>query len=170
MKIEKLALQHSNIIENFDCGNDEINNYLCKKALADYDTVTQLVLDETNRYCIGYFSLSCGALYMNDSRKLHTYPAVEIKYFAVDKAYQGKEAYFEDESVTYAKLIFHELIYNIIYDFTDTICGASRIILYSTPQAVNFYRRAKFQDFSDLFLVDESSYLEGCIPLIFNYD
>lgn len=170
MRIEKLSQQHLVKVKDFDCGNESINEYLKEKAFIDADVVTHLVLDENDNSCIGFFSLSCSGLYMDDSFKLHSYPAVEIKFFAIDKSYHGVKRKIDEEAITYATIVLFKLIYDIIYEFTENICGASRIILYATPQAVNFYKRAGFKNFSDVFLVDESSYLEGCIPLIFNYE
>lgn len=166
MKIEKLSYQNNELIKGFDCGNEEINNYLIERAYSDYDCVTHLILSNDKQLCIGYFSLSCAAIYMNDGYKVHTRPAVEIKFFAIDKQYQGKKTGLD----TYASIAFAKVIGDMIYNFTEDVCGASRIILYSTPRAVNFYKRARFVDFHDVFYVDQSSYLDGCVPMIYYYE
>ena len=74
------------------------------------------------------------------------------------------------DNITYSRSILEYLKYFLIPDFTDNICGASRIILYSTPEAVGFYKSSGFEEFFKDFLINNSSYLEGCTPLIFNYD
>ena len=166
MKIEKISVHHDEVVSGFDCGNEEINYYLKEKAYIDYDCVTHLILSDDSQICMGYFSLSCAAVYMNDGYKIHTKPAVEIKYFAIDKKYQGVKL----NDNTYANIILNKVIGDIIFGFTEDVCGASRIILYSTPLAVNFYRKAHFVEFDDSFFIDQSSYLDECIPMIYYYD
>lgn len=164
--IKKLSFKHREIIGKYDCGNESLNNYLKNEALYDYDSVTYIV--SNNNECMLYFSLSCGALYINSSGKYHSVPAVEIKKFATDCNYQH---YYTDGLIdSFSKTFLDYLIYNIILNFTNDIYGASRIILYSTPKAVNFYKRSGFINFHDSFLTDDSTYLDGCIPLIFNYE
>lgn len=168
MRITKLTHKHQTLIDEFCCGNDILDDYLYNESLFDCDSVTHIVLD--NDKCVGFCSLSCGAIYMDDNYKIHTFPAVEIKYFAVDKEYQGKVLSDDYGSFTFANAILNKIVFNVIYDFTENICGASRVILYSTPRAVNFYKNFGFKIFDNSFLIDESSYLDECVPMIYNYD
>lgn len=170
MRIEKLDYaKHNGIIKDFDCGNDVLNEYLKTEAYFDYDAVTHITVDKLDN-CLGFFSLSCSGLYLNDSRVNHIFPAVELKCFAIDRKYQGKYNCENSIKSTYAELMLSKVIFDFIYDFTENLCGASRIILYSVPKAVNFYRRADFDFFENMFLYDESSYLDGCIPMIYNFE
>ena len=52
--------------------------------------------------------------------------------------------------------------------FTDTYCGANKIILYSVPDAVKFYERSGFKPFENYMLQSNERYLEGCIPMYFD--
>lgn len=153
--------------DRFDCGNEVLNNYLYASGYSDPDAVTYVVINENKHDIVAYFSLSCGAVYHKIyENRIEHYPAVEIKNFAVDTKYQHME---DDDGDTLALTILEYIKYNLIMDFTESVCGASRIILYSVPDAVNFYKKAGFKAFVEDFIKNNMMYLEGCIPLIFNY-
>ena len=65
--------------------------------------------------------------------------------------------------------IFDYIIYNLITNFTEKYCGASRIVLYSLPDAVSFYKRHSFKDFTELMCPNDERYLDGCIPLYYTF-
>ena len=52
-----------------------------------------------------------------------------------------------------------------IYEFTEEICGADKVILYAVPKAKNFYEKNGFTVFPPFMLQSESRFLEGCIPM-----
>ena len=94
-------------------------------------------------------------------------PAVEVKNFALNEKYQNMP--YEDDASkgVLADYVLADLIISII-DFTDYICGASRIILHSTPGAHEFYIRNKFKDFEEFMIPEKKMYLEDCIPMFLN--
>lgn len=54
-----------------------------------------------------------------------------------------------------------------IYDFTAEHSGASHVLLYSTPSAVHFYERNRFEYMeNELFLKRSNLYLDGCVPML----
>lgn len=163
--IEKLSYLHTSIIQNFICGNGVLDDYLKQKALDDPDSVTYVVVND--KQCMAYFSLSCGAIYIKSSNQFYSYPAVEIKNLAVHVDFQNY--YPSDAKHSFSKLLLDTIICEIIADFTENICGANRVILYSVPDAVDFYKRSGFIDFHQSFITDDSYYLSECIPLIYNY-
>lgn len=182
-KIEKISMVNLKFCNKFDCGNKTLNNYLKEKAYRDCDSVTNIIRDKGSNKIIAFFSLSCGAIYLctthvkkeeqsSQNLKFTSFPAVEIKHFAVNKEYQ--DTYIVDEDTNKSYLLSGALLdyikNKVIMEFTEKYCGASRIILYSTPQAVNFYETSGFESFYEDFVIDNSSYLEGCTPMIYNYD
>lgn len=50
-------------------------------------------------------------------------------------------------------------------DFTDDYCGASRIVLYSVPEAVSFCKRNGFDDFKEFMNPDQSLDVADCVPM-----
>lgn len=155
---------------SFDCGNEALNQYLYERGYDDPTAVTYVALCTDNEDIIGYFSLSCGAIYQKISsdpiEKYEHYPAVEIKNFAVDIKYQHIQ---DKDGDTLSSLILQYVKQKLIMDFTENICGANRILLYSVPDAVGFYKRAGFVDFARGFIKSNIRFLEGCWPLVYNY-
>lgn len=173
--IEKISHNDLVHINSFDCGNEALNTYLRKDALTDPDSVTYIVYDSDTNILVAYFSLSCGAIYFDvgykENIKFMTYRAVEIKNFAVCRAYQDLKFRDEDENlVLFSAALLEHIKLDIIFHFTENHCGASRIILYSTPVAVKFYRNSGFKDFLENFIYDSSPYLEDCVPMMYIYE
>lgn len=153
--------------ERFNCGNEALDHYLYASGYSDPDAVTYIVFAHTANEIISYFSLSCSAIYHQIGDSMRHYPAVEIKNFATNLKYQHIET---ENGISLSQSILEYIKYNLVMDFTENICGASRIILYSVPDAVNFYKKSGFREFSEAFIKNNSSYLEGCIPMVFNYN
>lgn len=145
------------------CENEVINDYFTNKEQDDNDTVSFAFIDEEKKTLVALSSLSCSSIIMESGNKLHLFPAVEIKMFAVNKEYQHKPVFPEDDqhwsSHCLDKIIFH------IREFTDTYCGASRIVLYSVPKAESFYLRAGFKKFLEFMRPQDKSFLEDCTPM-----
>lgn len=159
----RLLSECRELLKNFDCENEVINNYFTSKAQDDSDAVSFAFIDEEKEALIALSSLSCSSIIAPSGNKLHLLPAVEIKMFAVNKEYQHKPVFPEDDqhwsSHCLDKIIFH------IREFTDTHCGASRIVLYSVPKAESFYLRAGFKKFLEFMRPQDKSFLEDCIPM-----
>ena len=166
---EPLLITEENafLTEKFDCGNEVINHYLKSEAKKDTQAVSFLITDEKNNAVIGYFSLSCSGFIIESQGHPTIYPAVEIKMFAVDEAYQHIPYSDDPEDGTLSDIIFNFAI-SKIYDFTEKYCGADKVILYAVPKAVNFYRKNFFSEFETFMLKSESRFLDGCIPMYMN--
>lgn len=150
-------------IIDFDCENTEINKYFKEKALDDFDAVP-FVFTNQDSPIIAMASLSCSSIIFEIHNKLSLYPAVEIKMFAVNKVFQHKKYPEYDYSENWSTHCLDKLI-NHIYTFTENHCGASRIVLYSVPDAVSFYEKNGFKHFEEFMRPQDKLYLEGCTPL-----
>lgn len=81
----------------FDCGIDELNNYVCKQIGQDFkrNIATPFVLLDENKI-IGFYTLSASAVDVDDlpieiTRKLPKYASIPVALLgrlAVDKNYQ----------------------------------------------------------------------------------
>ena len=142
------------LTEKFDCGNEVINHYLKSEAKKDTQAVSFLITDEKKNAVIGYFSLSCSGFIIESQGHPTIYPAVEIKMFAVDEAYQHIPYSDDPEDGTLSDIIFNFAI-SKIYDFTEKYCGADKVILYAVPKAVNFYRKNFFSEFETFHFVSQ---------------
>ena len=143
-KFKRISSINIELIEEFSCGLEELDKKLIQMKENDEGT-TFVFLDETNGQIIGYCTYCASGLkkaYENDSI---TYPAAEIKYFAIDKTYQHKS--YDDD-----------------FKFSDLMLCE---VLYSVPEAVNFYKRNGFCEFTEFMKKDSYNYIDGCIPMFF---
>lgn len=162
--ITRFAENYEQLVQSFDCGNEVINDYLKNKANSDTQATTFIITDNDNKRVICYYSLSCSGFVITSSGKFIIYPAVEIKMFAIDSKYQHMR-YSEDiEEGNLSDLLFSSVIADI-YNFTEEYCGADKVILYSVPDAENFYKRNGFNRFERYMLKSTSLFTDGCIPM-----
>lgn len=163
-KREPLTKDNIDCVKSFNCGNEVINLYLREEALDDTKAKTFIVVDTELNKIICYYSLCCSGFIISSANKFTIYPAVEIKMFAIDEEYQHMR-YSEDvEDGNLSDMLFAEVI-SFIYDFTEECCGADEIILYSVPDAENFYIRNGFKRFENFMLQSTSLFTDGCIPM-----
>ena len=89
--------QNDNSIEEFDCGNEELNTYFKKYALQNHNnniSKTYLCIDIDNDIVAGYVTLCAASLEAislpKDYKNLPRYPipAIRIARLAIDKKYQ----------------------------------------------------------------------------------
>lgn len=165
--IHKLEEQHSSIIQNFNCGNDEIDKYLKYKALGDIEngnSLTKVAIGKDNEI-IAYYSINCSAIVMENHNHKYFSPAIEIKMFAVNSKYH-KIPYSDDDDDTFATHLLCFIIKEIT-KITEETCGASSIILYSVPYAKKFYSDIGFEPFEEYMVSNADMYLKGCRPMWF---
>lgn len=154
------------LAKNFDCGNSTINEMLSEKdnLLYDRKCTTSIVVDIDKSKIIAFYSLSCSAYVLVSHSQHYFYPAVEIKYFAVDKDYQDWQ-YSEDTSEgCLSNIIFSDML-NEISQKSETSFGADTIILYATDNAVNFYEKNYFKKFELDILENNDRFIQGCVPM-----
>lgn len=147
MKIVRLTQESE--IKPFDCGNDDLNDFLLNNA-KDYSVhrlaVTYLLelADET----IGYFSVSNDKLSINESdkstwRKIkhvfnHSkhrsdYPAVKVGRLAISTNYQGRD--IGTDILSYIKCMFAE----------GNRTGCAFITIDALKEAIPFYLKNNFK-------------------------
>lgn len=162
--IERLTDKNYIYTQNFECGNEEIDDYLCNKALHDEFGVTYLIIDKNDSIAIGYCTICCSGITHKYQDNIRTIPAIEIRYFAIAQRLHNLE--YDD---TDAKYHFSDhIMANIMYEcseITEKVIAAKYILLYSVKRAINFYTRLGFNDFTKYFEPDQYRYLDGCKPM-----
>ncbi|MBM7835717.1 hypothetical protein [Clostridium sardiniense] len=155
-------------IDQFDCASENINTYIKETALKDYFNnkgVTKIIINSDNKEIIGFYTLSTTALIYESNNKNHYLPSIEIKFFAIDKEYQGlKYDESEEELNNFSNMMFFDIL-SSIRKISEEVCGVHNIILYSVAKAYNFYNRHGFKDFNEYMKRDEGKYIKDCIPL-----
>jgi GNAT superfamily N-acetyltransferase len=94
-----VRLEKHHIIEDFDCGNDELNKWLIRFALQNQqsDAATTFVVHTENRV-IAYYSLVAGSV-NHDTATLrikkglsnHPIPVMILARLAVEREFQGRK-------------------------------------------------------------------------------
>lgn len=156
-------------IKKFDCGNESINSFVQNKCLVNKKDVTYLFIDDKSKDIIAFCSICCNGILLKDGEdKVKTFtnlPSVEIDFFAVDENY--KKIKLDETSTRYETLsraLFGILIKHI-ENITCNYVGATHISLYSVPQAVNFYKRSGFVEFTSYMQRDKKYFIADCIPM-----
>lgn len=101
--------------------------------------------------------------YENDSI---TYPAAEIKYFAIDKTYQHKSY---DDDFKFSDLMLCEVLKKLI-EISEEAISFDYILLYSVPEAVNFYKRNGFCEFTEFMKRILTTILTGVFRCFLHYN
>lgn len=135
------------LVQDFNCGNEVINDYLKEEACNDTKATTFIIVNNDNNQIIAYYSLNCSGFVIDNGNNFTIYPAVEIKMFAIDEKYQHIPYSTNREDG----------------NLSDTLLD--NVILYSVPSAENFYRRNGFKRFENFMLQSTSLFLDGCIPM-----
>lgn len=177
MKISFSEIHEGNklILSNFHSGNDSIDSYFKGKCEAITDTSAKsFVVTNDNTQngmpsVIGVYSLCCSGYVIDSHNYFYIHPAVEIKYFAINEYYQDIQYSENTEEGCLSSNILATIIGRII-SFTDSYCGANKVMLYSVPEAEFFYQRMGFHLFANYMLKNNERYLEGCIPMYLDLD
>lgn len=151
-------------IKNFKCTNENIDDYLYNSALKDFNdglTVTKLFINKKNKDIVAYFSLCSSAIVYKIMGKLHYEPAIEIKMFAVNEKYQHMKYSEDEEELTLSDMIL-SMVIGEIRDIGEKYCGVKSVILYSVPEAYNFYDRNFFEDFNEYMVKDQGCFTNDC--------
>lgn len=162
------------LLDNFKCGNDEIDRYIKEDAYNNQfigEGVTFLVLNENEDKLIAYYTLTSTSLIystITDNKdyepRISGIPAIEIKIFAVNKAYQNiihHSDKFGDKVLS--DIILGSLIADV-YKYSCEILGIQIIMLYSTDEGINFYTRNSFEKLDD-YIPLYDKYTEDCTPM-----
>lgn len=167
IKLDWVILDKDNVdlLDSFSCGNDGIDEYITEKSYSDLMAVTKMILNSENNDVICVYSLCCSSFIMGCTNgKYHPYPAVEIKIFAVNKKYQDMRYSEDPDEGCLSNFILNRII-GEIFDFTDNVCGANIVLLYSTDEGYSFYKGNGFKDFVELAVTSSDRFVDDCHPM-----
>jgi len=91
---ERISSAHS--FDDFDCGNESLNNWLQKRALANNSRTSQTFVIQQNDKVIGYYSLAAGSIDRSSAAKklsrnsVDPIPVIVLGRLAIDQAHHGK--------------------------------------------------------------------------------
>ncbi len=160
----KLSSSNGSLLEDFDCGNSAINEYFHKECREDSGSVTYLAVDRSSGKIVGVACLACSGILHVIGQYRNTIPAISIKYFAIKSDFHKMKHYPEEDHFYFSDQVLCDLI-RICYNISENTIGAEYIILYAVPDAVKFYTRNGFKEFSEFMVPDNTRFLNECIPM-----
>ncbi len=147
------GLTDDHLLNEFDCGNNLVNNYLKTKALEDESNnirSTTVYYDETQ--LVSYYTISTSIIEVKtpydrrmfnelrslpeDNNQSIVLPAVEISWFGVAKKYQDMHVGASMILDIFKNVIKMRHLFNL---------GLIGIVVGSLPDALEFYTRYNFR-------------------------
>lgn len=172
ISFHRISAADSDLLKDFRCGNPAIEQFIREESLSSNQDVTYIFIDTENQNMIGFCSICCSGISCigKDSGGqvfTTTIPSIEIDYFAIDEDYRSLR--LDKDSNRYETLsqALFLLMIQKIEEISHTVVGATHICLYAVPQAVNFYKRCGFCEFSPYMNRDELPFLDGCVPMFY---
>lgn len=164
--MEVVFKDSASIFSSFSCGNEEIDKYFRTEAINDTEKVCYAYRCKRDESAIGFATLCCSGININDLKLVKLAPAMKIDYFAVSERYQDMRfpGSNEEDHFYISDAFLCELIRNAV-TISESYVGAGFIILYSVPDAVHFYERNGLETFEEFMKPENERYLEGCTPM-----
>lgn len=165
-----LREDNKHYVENFSCGNYSIDEYFKKESFSDGTSVTYMFIDQDADELIACVTVACSAIFTESEiqQQFSTLlSAMEIKYLAVNEKYQHIPYRENTTRPSLSDYMFDYMI-DYLWEMSHSQIGAAKIVLYSVPQAVNFYKRHGFKLFGETMFGDTGYYVEGCEPMYYD--
>lgn len=165
--IEIQLLNHENqtYTDHFSCNYETVDQYFREIAPYDNTVVTYLFIDTELDTLVACMSIACSAIFVQDSFS-NFISAMEIKFFAVAEQYQHLP-YQKNAKLPLAHYIMMHML-QTMWELSHSSIGASKVVLYSVPEAVGFYKRCSFKEFGDAMIGDQGEFVDGCLPMYFD--
>jgi len=163
------------VLDKFDCGHPDFNSFLAEDAIECANSgngVTYILIDEAEEETgittvFAFCTLKATALYYSkqEDDTLFSASCVEIKYFAIAKAFQkmrtgklGTEKYYST--------VFFEILLTDLYEMSTSVVGFTGIFLRANENGEKLYRRKKFIDATEYVIpYEEDDELGKCTPM-----
>lgn len=154
MNIVKYSKKYQNLVNNFDCGNIALNNFLnSTNALDKNQGITYILLSDKKDFIIGYYNISAGRVDLIEQiGELVNYVpmggSVNINYLAIHSDYQHKKIgnLTNGQSFYLGDFLLHDCEKRIMKLKEEV--GIMFITLYSTKEGYNLYHnRNSYEDF-----------------------
>jgi len=147
------------LLERFRCTEDNLALFLKYNAKAYHKAGaghTTVFIDKVRNRVIGYFTLKCSCVNINDpemSYEPRIIPAVEIARFAIDQRIEKQGN---------GKMVFSFALATIDV-LKKSFIGVQMIILFSLPNVTWFYGKYGFEVIDKTMATYECKDNEGCI-------
>ena len=147
------VLQDDTLIKPFDCGDNDLNEFLFNDAKNYRNSLLAITyLMENDEDTIGYFTLLHDKIErtenskwnkvnreINNNKRRRTYPAIKIGRLAISKKYKG---------MRYGNLIIKSVIRNYLLEANPS-AGCRFVTVDAYANAVEFYQKNGFHLLTD---------------------
>lgn len=144
------SIEQNDLFNRFETQEPDYIDSFIKLKLKTFENNhllhTKILIDEESNTLVGFFSLTRTTIELNKIYKRNHqvyadqgfsfYPAVDIQYFAVNKAYQQRGL---------GRILMNVALSNII-DVVHQYVGASVVTLTSLDSAIGFYTKLGFNE------------------------
>ena len=165
-----LSSENKKYVKNFSCGNPTIDDYFKKDSFKDNTSVTYMFIDKDADTIIACVTVACSAIFTDDEGKWQfstLLSAMEVKYLAVSEEYQHIPYERGTKRPSLSDYMFDYMI-DHLWEISHDQIGAAKIVLYSVPQAISFYKRHGFKLFGETMYGDSGYFVEGCEPMYYD--
>lgn len=168
IKLLILSAKSRKYTKDFFCNNEAIDSYFRNEAPYDNTAVTYLFIDTDNDRVVACVTLACSAIFSTERGEQFStiLSAMEILYFAVDEDYKHI-IYKKNSKLTLSHYLLSYMLYKM-GEISHSSIGAAKIVLYSVPEAVNFYKRCNFKEFGETMYGDKGYFVDGCVPMFYD--
>lgn len=154
-------LEKGEVVNNFDCGDEDLNDFILNDAPLYRKTllaITYILENKNNRQVVAYLSVANDRISIKDfpsntdfnrfrkhkfvnEKRLKSYPAIKICRLGIDKSVQGQQ--IGTFLIDFVSTLF----------VTDNKSGCRFLTVDAYSQAIPFYQK---NDFTFLSAVDEN--------------
>ena len=178
INFEQVLITDMSELDEFDCGNDDLNKYMWKCVDENSSTIHALV-DKDLHKIIGVCFLKCSAYIekqgtanynvdgeLNEDNPFNytMSPAIEILYFAINIEYQDLQFNTDKSNGCLSNVYLSMMIDNIITSSKD-FAKSKYVLLYAVTSAYRFYGQNNFCDFDNTAIIDCDERLVDCKPM-----
>lgn len=168
----KMNAEDLQYITTFCCDdNPLLQDFIRDENIQSREHVPYVFVNRENNDIVGFYTINCSSIIVTESDITHQdkyktiYPAIEISHFAIDKKYRHINlTHISSKYQTLSHLMFMCAMYEIT-QIAKNIINASYIILYSTPEAINFYKNCGMCEYDKRYMIDELPNLKSCVPM-----
>lgn len=175
-EIELIEPGDLNELQAFSCGNEQLDKYI-QSALVENgevdvsDALPFKARIKDGKEIIAVFSLAASSIIYKVDNYTHQMPAIKIDILAVDKKYQkmhidkdSEMAQDPNDHIYLSDKIMDEIIQKCRL-VGEKMAAVNYILLYADKDALRYYRRNFFQDFSEFMVPEHNQEINKNYPM-----
>lgn len=171
-------LENSDIgkLKTFDCGNGVVNSYIHEELVENneihnVDGLHYKFFDLDTHEIIAVVALASSGIIYTVTNYTHILPAIKIDILAVDTKYQklhyneeSEQSDNPDEHYYFSDEVMGDIV-KFCREISEKKVLADYIVLYADRNALRYYERNWFEDFSEFMVGEQNQEINKNIPM-----